>query len=116
MPMMGGTMEKMKFEEKEKMMEQMMPYMMANMTFQEKMKMMSKMMPEMMKDIDMNQMDKLMDNMMPMMMNMMEEKGINMFEMMRMMCPKCIAVATEKASEEEKENLKSQMTEAFANI
>jgi hypothetical protein len=37
MPMMSGTIEKMGFGEKEKMMDQMMPHMMANMTFEEKM-------------------------------------------------------------------------------
>ena len=34
MPMMSGTMEKMDFTEKEKMMDTMMPHMMANMSFE----------------------------------------------------------------------------------
>jgi hypothetical protein len=47
---------------------------------------------------------------------MMQEKGINMFEMMRMMCPKCVSVATSQASNEDKEKLKSDMTEIFSRI
>jgi len=116
MPMMSGTMEKMDFVEKEKMMDTMMPHMMANMSFEEKMQMMSKMMPLMMEDIEKNQMDTMMDTMMPTMMNMMQEKGIEMFLMMKMMCPKCLSVATSKASEDDKNILKSQMSEVFANI
>jgi hypothetical protein len=40
MPMMSGTIEKMDFVEKEKMMDTMMPHMMANMSFEKKMQMM----------------------------------------------------------------------------
>ncbi len=116
MPMMSGTIEKMDFVEKEKMMDTMMPHMMAKMSFEEKMQMMSKMMPLMMEDIEMNQMDKMMDTMMPMMMNMMQQKGIEMFEMMKMMCPKCLSVATSNASEDEKNILKSQMSDVLSNI
>ena len=116
MPMMSGTMEKMDFIEKEKMMDTMMPHMMANMSFEEKMQMMSKMMPLMMEDIDMDQMDKMMDTMMPTMMNMMQQKGIEMFQMMKMMCPKCLSVATSNASEDDKNILKSHMSEVFENI
>ena len=116
MPMMSGTMGKMDFAEKERMMDTMMPHMMVNMSFEEKMQMMSKMMPLMMEDIDMNQMDKMMDTMMPTMMNMMQKKGIEMFQMMKMMCPKCLSVATSKASEDDKIILKSQISEVFANI
>lgn len=116
MPMMSGTIEKMDFTEKEKMMDSMMPHMLANMSFEEKMQMMSKMMPLMMEDIKMDQMDKMMDSMMPMMMNMMEQKGIDMFQMMETMCPKCLSVATAKASEEDKDKLKSKMSETFAEL
>ena len=116
MPMMSGTIEKMEFGEKEKMMDTMMPHMMANMSFEEKMKMMQKMMPLMMQDVDMNQMGKMMDTMIPMMMDMMQHKGIDMFQMMKMMCPKCVSVATSKASEDEKSELKSQMLKVFSNI
>ena len=116
MPMMSGTMEKMDFIEKEKMMDTMMPHMMANMSFEEKMQMMSKMMPLMMKDVDMDQMNTMMDTMMPTMMNMMQQKGIEMFEMMKMMCPKCLSVATSNASEDDKNILKSHMSEVFENI
>ena len=116
MPMMSGTIEKMDIVEKEKMMDTMMPHMMANMSFEEKMQMMSKMMPLMMEDIDMDQMDKMMDTMMPTMMNMMEQKGIEMFQMMKMMCPKCLSVATSKASADDKDALKVQMSEVFANM
>ena len=116
MPMMSGTIEKMEFVEKEKMMDTMMPHMMANMSFDEKMQMMSKMMPVMMEDIDMDQMDTMMDTMMPTMMNTMQQKGIEMFQMMKMMCPKCLTVATSNVSEDDKNALKSQMSEIFANI
>ena len=116
MPMMSGSIEKMDFTEKENMMDTMMPHMMANMSFEEKMQMMSKMMPMMMEDIDMDQMDKMMDTMMPAMMDSMQQKGIEMFQMMKMMCPKCLSVATSNASENEKKILKSQMSEVFDNI
>jgi hypothetical protein len=116
MPMMSGTIEKMEYEEKEEMMDQMMPHMLANMTFEEKMKMMSKMMPFMMEDIDPSQMSKMMDTMMPMMMGVMEKKGIKMMDMMQMMCPKCISVATSNASGNEKKKLKEQMTRSFSSI
>ena len=116
MPMMSGTMRKMEFVEKEKMMDTMMPHMMANMSFEEKMQMMSKMMPIMMEDIDMNQMDTMMDTMMPTMMNTMQEKGIEIFQMMKMMCPKCLSVATSKSSADDKDALKAHMSEVFANI
>jgi hypothetical protein len=94
----------------------MMPHMMANMSFEEKMKLMSKMMPIMMQDININQMDKMMDTMMPTMMNVMQEKGIDMVQMMKMMCPKCVSVATSNVSQDDKNNLKLQMSELFANI
>ncbi len=116
MPMMSGTIEKMEFSEKEKMMGQMMPHMIVNLAFEEKMKLMRKMMPLMMQDIDMNQMDGMMDTMMPTMMNMMEQKGFDMFQMMKMMCPKCLSVATSNASREDKDKLKSQISEVFAEI
>ncbi len=136
MPMMSGTMEKMSFSEKDEMMDKMMPHMMSNLTFEEKLKlmekmmplmmadftfeqkmqMMMKMMPMMMKDIDMGQMDGMMDTMMPTMMNMMQEKGIDMFQMMKMMCPKCLSVATSNASEDDKKELKSQMSKVFSTI
>ncbi len=116
MPMMSGTIEKMDFDEKEKMMNSMMPHMLANMSFEEKMQMMSSMMPLMMEDIKMDQMDKMMDAMMPMMLKMMEQKGIDMFQMMEMMCPKCLSVATAKASEEAKNELKSKMFDVFAEL
>jgi hypothetical protein len=116
MPMMSGTIEKFEYTEKEKMMDQMMPHMLSNMSIEEKMKMMSKMMPLMMRDIDMNDMDKMMDTMMPSMMEMMQQKGIDMFQMMKIMCPKCVSVATSKISEDDKSKLKSQMAEVFANI
>jgi hypothetical protein len=116
MPMVSGTIENMDFVEKEKMMDTMMPHMMAKMSFEEKMQMMRKMMPLMMQDIDMSQMDRMMDTMMPTMMNMMQEKGIERFQMMKMMCPKCVSVATSNASEEEKNELKSYMSEVFQNI
>ncbi len=116
MPMMSGTIGKMEFSEKERMMDQMMPHMMTNMSFEEKMQMMGNMMPLMMQDVDMNQMDKMMDKMMPTMMNMMQQKGIDMFQMMKMMCPKCISVATSNASEDDRRELKSQMAEALSSI
>ncbi len=116
MPMMNGTIEKMDYIEKEKMMDTMMPHMMANMSFEEKMQMMSKMMPLMMEEIDMDQMDTMMDTMMPTMMNTMQQKGIEMIQMMKMMCPKCLSVATSNASEEDKKILQSQISEVFDNI
>jgi len=58
---------------------------MANMTRDEKMKMMRKM-PLMMQDLDSNLMEIMVDTMMPTMMNVMEQKGIEMFQMMKMMC------------------------------
>ena len=136
MPLMSGTMEKMSFTEKDEMMDKMMPHMMANLTFEEKLKlmekmmplmmddftfeqkmqMMMKMMPMMMKDIDMGQMDGMMDTMMPTMMNMMQEKGIDMFKMMQMMCPKCFSVATAQATSEDKEKLKNQMSEVLTKL
>ena len=116
MPLMSGTIEKFDYAEKEKMMDQMMPHMLSNMTIEEKMKMMSKMMPLMMQEIDMNDMNKMMDTMMPAMMEMMQQKGIDMFQMMKMMCPKCVSVATSNASEKDKSRLESQMVEVFANI
>jgi hypothetical protein len=116
MPMMSGTIEKFDYAEKEKMMNQMMPHMLSNMSIEEKMKMMSKMMPLMMQDIDMEDMEKMMDTMMPSMMDMMQQKGIDIFQMMKMMCPKCVSVATSNASEEDKSKLKSQMAEVFATI
>ena len=116
MPMMSGTIEKMDFAEKEKMMNQMMPHMMVNLTFEEKMKLMRKMMPLMMQDIDMNQMDTMMDTMMPTMMKMMQQKGIDMFQMMKTMCPKCVSVATSNASEDDKNKLKAQLSEVFSGI
>jgi len=116
MPMMGGTMEKLSFQEKEEMMNEMMPCMMANLTFEEKMQLMRKMMPMMMADVDMTQMDGMMDTMMPTMMNMMQEKGMDMFAMMGMMCPKCVSVASAEASSEEKAKLKEQMSRVFAEL
>jgi hypothetical protein len=116
MPMMSGTIEKMKYPEKEEMMDKMMPHMMANLSFEEKMQMMQKMMPRMMQDIEPDQMGQMMDTMMPMMMNVMKEKGITGLDMMRRMCPKCISVATEKASEEDKGKLKSEMSEVFSKL
>jgi hypothetical protein len=74
------------------------------------------MMPMMMKDMDISQMENMMDTMMPTMMNQMQEKGINMFDMMRMMCPKCVSVATSHATDKEKEKLKSDMNEIFSKI
>ena len=116
MPMMSRTIEKFEFTEKEKMMDQMMPHMMANMSFEEKMKLMSRMMPRMMEDIDANQMDKMMDTMMPMMMNAMEQKGIDKFEMMKKMCPKCVSFVTSNTSQEDKNRLKLQMSEVFTRL
>ena len=136
MPMMSGSMEKMSFSEKNEMMDKMMPHMMANLTFEEKtqlmekmmplmmgdmtfeqkMQMMMKMMPLMMKDIDMNQMDGMMDTMMPTMMNKMQDSGMDMLSMMRMMCPKCVSVATAQATPEDKVKLKNQMSEVFAKL
>jgi hypothetical protein len=136
MPKMSGTMEKMSFTEKEEMMDKMMPHMMVNLTIEEKLKLMEKMMPlmmddftfeqkmqmmmkimpMMMKDIDMGQMDGMMDMMMPTMMNMMQDKGIYMFQMMKMMCPKCLSVATSNASEDDKKELKSQMSEVLSSV
>ena len=39
-----------------------------------------------------------------------------MFEMMKMMCPKCLSVATLNASIEDKNKLKAQISEAFNEI
>jgi hypothetical protein len=84
---------------------------------QEMMKfMMKRMMPMMIKDIDVGRMDGMMDTMMPTMMNMMQEKGIDMFRMMKMMCPKCVSVATSQATGEDKVKLKEQMSEVFAKL
>jgi hypothetical protein len=116
MPMMSGTIGRFDYAEKEKMMDKMMPHMLSNMTIEEKMKMMSKMMPLMMQNIDMNDMEKMMDTMMPSMIEMMQQKGIDVFQMMNMMCPKCVLVATSNFSEEDKSRLKSQMADVFANI
>jgi hypothetical protein len=77
---------------------------------------MEKMMPMMMKDIDMDQMDSMMDTMIPTMMNMMREKGIDIFQMMEKMCPKCVSVATSRTTTEDKENLKKQMAEVFEKL
>jgi hypothetical protein len=49
-------------------------------------------------------------------MDQMQEKGINIFEMMQKMCPKCVSVATSQASNEEKEKLKTDMQEVFSKI
>ena len=116
MPMMSGTIERMEYDEKEKMMETMMPHMIANMQMEEKMRMMQKMMPMMMKDMDMSQMEKMMDTMMPMMMNQMQEKGIHMFDMMRLMCPKCVNIASSQAADKDKEQLKKDMFEIFSKV
>jgi hypothetical protein len=97
-------------------MNKMMPHMMSNLTMDEKKNMMQTMMPMMMKDMDKSQMENMMDTMMPTMMNQMLEKGINMLEMMRIMCPKCVTVATSQASDEDKKTLKSEMTEVFSKI
>jgi hypothetical protein len=70
----------------------------------------------MMQDMDLGRMDEMMNTMMPMMMDMMEQKGIDMFEMMKKMCPKCLSVATSRASGEEKARLKSQMTDFVDKI
>jgi hypothetical protein len=35
---------------------------------------------------------------------------------MKMMCPKCLSVATSNASEDDKNELKTQMSKAFSNI
>ena len=81
--------------------------------------MMQKMMPMMSGTIgkmDFVEKEKMMDTMMPTMMNMMHKKGIEMLQMMKMMCPKCLSVATSKASEDDKVVFKSQMSEVFANI
>jgi hypothetical protein len=58
----------------------------------------------------------MMDTMMPTMMNTMQQKGIDIFQMMKMMCPKCVSVATAKASEKDKNELKSTMLNVFSNI
>jgi hypothetical protein len=94
----------------------MMPLMMDDFTFEQKMQMMMKMMPMMMKDIDMSQMDSRMDSMMPTMMNIMQEKSIDIFQMMKTMCPKCVSVATSQATSEDKLKLKEQMSEVFAKL
>ena len=70
----------------------------------------------MMSDIEMEQMYGMMDTMMPTMMNMMEQKGIDVLQMMEMMCPKCYSVATAKASDEAKDKLKQNMTNVFAEL
>jgi hypothetical protein len=80
------------------------------------MTMMQTMMPMMMKDMDISQMENMMDTMMPTMMNQMLEKGINMVDMMRMMCPKCVSIATSQASDEDKKKMKSDMTGVFSRI
>jgi hypothetical protein len=81
--------------------------------------MMKKMMPMMsgsIEKMDYVEKENMMDTMMPTMMNMMQQKGIDMFQMMKMMCPKCMSVATSNASEEEKSDLKSYMSKVFSNI
>jgi hypothetical protein len=81
--------------------------------------MMKKMMPMMsgtIEKMEFTEKEKMMDTMMPTMMNQMQEKGINMFEMMRMMCPKCVSVATSQASEADKQKLKTDMIEVFSKI
>jgi hypothetical protein len=116
MPMMSGSIEKMKFEDKEKMMDQMMPHMMANLSLDDKTRMMRKMMPMMMADMDREQMARMMDTMMPLMMNEMEKKGIAPFEMMKTMCPKCVSIATYNVSKEKKEEIRNEMTTLFERI
>jgi hypothetical protein len=54
--------------------------------------------------------------MMPAMMNIMQQKNIDIFQMMKMMCPKCVSVATSNASEADKNNLKSEILKVFSNI
>ncbi len=81
--------------------------------------MMQKMMPMMsgtMEKMDFVEKENMMDTMMPTMMNVMQQKGIEMFQMMKMMCPKCLSVATSNASEDDKNILKSHMSEVFENI
>jgi hypothetical protein len=39
-----------------------------------------------------------------------------MLQMMKMMCPKCLTVATSKVSADDKNAFKAQMSEIFANI
>ena len=109
MPMMNGTIENMSFQEKEEMMVRMMPRMMSNLSFEEKMRLMSKMMPMMMADVEQGEMEEMMDTMMPMMMDTMKEKGVEVVEMMQLMCPKCLSVVSSGASEEEKTKLKEEM-------
>jgi hypothetical protein len=116
MPMMSGAIEKMEFTEKEKMMVQMMPKMMGSMSLEEKMQMMRKMMPMMMADIDVKEMEKMMDTMMPTMMKVMEEKGIKPSEMMKLMCPKCVNIATQNISDTEKKKLKTEMSKLYDGI
>jgi hypothetical protein len=111
--MMSGSIEKMEFSDKEQMMEQMMPHMMANMTFEDKMNMMRKMMPLMMADVKPDEMERMMDTMMPIMMNVMQDKGVKPLQMMRLMCPKCISFATSDASAKDKKELKSEMSKLF---
>jgi hypothetical protein len=74
------------------------------------------MMPMMMQDMDLGRMDEMMNTMMHRTMDMMEQKGIDMFEMMKKMCPKCLSGATSRASGEEKARLKSQMTDFVDKI
>ncbi len=112
MPMMGN----LTMEEKMQIMKKMMPEMMKDMSMKDRMEMMRTMMPEMMKNVKKEEMGEMMDAMMPVMMERMEEKGIRMTEMMQMMCPKCISVATAKATGEEKEELKSKMQGYFSRI
>ena len=136
MPMMSGTIEKMEFSDKEKMMDSMMPHMMSNMSMDEKLKMMQKMMPVMMKemtmedkmtmmqtmmpmmmkDLDLSEMEKMMNTMMPTMMNQVQKNGIQVFDMMRLMCPKCVSIASSDASEADKRQLEKDMKEIFSNI
>lgn len=115
-PLMKGTLKNATLEEKTETIAQLLPAVMTNLTFDQKMHLMREIMSLMMKNNSMNQMDEMMDTMMPMMMALMEEKGIDMFRMMEMMCPKCLSAVTSKATEEEKRKLKAQMTRVFSEL
>jgi len=136
MPMMGGTISKMPYEDKANMMDHMMPHMMTNLSTAEKLDMMQKMMPEMLagmtaeekqqmmqtmmplmiQEIEAPDMESMMHTMMPIMMNQMKIKGIPPVEMMRNMCPRCISLVKDSVSVKERNLLKAELESVFSEF
>lgn len=116
LPMMRSTIKKMNFHEKIDMMDQMLPLVLTNLNFDQKMEILRRMMPVMVDGIELNQMDQMIGIMLPMLMEAMQEKGLELFEMLEIMCPTCLSAATADASPEEKNRVKEHMGAVFSEI